>query len=137
MRKIAVYGSLLSGLGNHGILARGLANNQAALLGEDTISIPYGMISYGGFPALVPSSSKQDIKIEVYEVDDEVYQRVERLEGYPHFYQKYKVTTKYGEAEIYVINNEAPFEAQPYNIKVDDGNWRNWRILKTKHALYD
>ena len=97
-KRIAVYGSLLSGFGNQMILD----NSETTLLGEDEVRIPYGMVSYGGFPALVPSEENHNIKIEVYECDDRTYNRVERLEGYPTFYQKFDVATKFGDAEIYV-----------------------------------
>lgn len=123
MKRIAVYGSLLSGFGNH----RLLSNGDAQLLGTDRITIPYGMISYGGFPALVPSQVPQDISIEVYECNNETYQRVEWLEGYPSFYQKAVVSTKFGEVEIYVIEKETMFENQPDSIKVDDGDWRAFK----------
>jgi gamma-glutamylcyclotransferase (GGCT)/AIG2-like uncharacterized protein YtfP len=123
MALVIVYGSLLSGFGNHRILADG----EAKLLGEDIISIPYGMVSYGGFPALVPSKENHDIHVEVYECDERTYKRVEMLEGFPHFYQKFKTDTKFGRGEVYVINREIPFERQDENIKIDDGSWKSWK----------
>lgn len=128
-KRIAVYGSLLSGFGNHMILD----NPETTLLGEDEINIPYGMVSYGGFPALVPSEEDHNIKIEVYECDDHTYNRVERLEGYPSFYQKFDVDTKFGSAEIYVINKERNFESQPESIKVTDGDWREYKTSVYKY----
>lgn len=123
MKKIAVYGSLLEGFGNHVILSRG----NATKLGEDTVTIPFGMISYGGFPVLVPSEEPQAIQIEVYECDDATYRRVEMLEGYPSFYQKFPVETSFGPAEVYVIEKEREFSRQPASIKVEDGSWRNFK----------
>ncbi len=52
------------------------------------------------------------------------------FEGYPHFYQKFPIETKFGSSEIYVINKELSFEKQPDIIKVEDGDWRKWRELK-------
>jgi len=101
MKKICTYGSLRKGHGNHRAL---LSDSQ--LLSTEVINIPFAMISLGGFPGLIPSEKTHDITIEVYEVTDEVYRRVESLEGYPHFYQKAIVPTSLGECEIYVLEDE-------------------------------
>lgn len=97
---IAVYGSLRKGCGNNVILS------DSKLLGTDIIDITFNMVDLGAFPALVPSNTANKILIEVYEVTDEVYKRVERLEGYPSFYDRLTINTKYGDADIYFINKE-------------------------------
>lgn len=113
MNKIAVYGSLRKGRGNHRVI---LGSTQ---LSEEVVNIPFYMVSLGGFPGLIPSEENHDITIEVYEVDEPTYKSVERLEGYPRFYQKAKIQTSQGEAEIYVL--EDPHYAQAP--RVESGDW--------------
>lgn len=43
---------------------------------------------------------------EVWEIDDEMFRRTDRLEGYPHFYDRKEVDTPYGQAWIYFLNRE-------------------------------
>lgn len=128
MYKIAVYGSLLEGLGNHPVIGR---DEESKIISSEVVSIPYGMISYRAFPALVPSSENHNIFIEIYEVNEETYRRVERLEGYPTFYQKAIVNTTKGPVEIYVIQNEVPYEKQPESQRVPSGDWREYKLGKT------
>ena len=83
MRKIGVYGSLRQGMHNHDLL------NNSQLVETKTVSVPFKMVSFGMYPALIPDSDKShDVVFEVYEVNDDVYHNVEMLEGYPDFYQK-------------------------------------------------
>jgi gamma-glutamylcyclotransferase (GGCT)/AIG2-like uncharacterized protein YtfP len=98
---VAVYGSLLSGLGNHGVISDG------ELVSTEVIMLPYQMISLGGFPGLVKSEDEHKALIEIYEVEADTYRSVEQLEGYPSFYDKALVNTSLGEVEIYVLNGEA------------------------------
>jgi gamma-glutamylcyclotransferase (GGCT)/AIG2-like uncharacterized protein YtfP len=78
-QKVAVYGTLKEGFGNHRLLT-GIPHVKA-------ISSPlYSMISLGGFPALVPGVNRVDV--EIYEVTPEVMARLDRLEGYPHMYTR-------------------------------------------------
>ena len=97
---ISVYGSLLVGLGNHGVI-----RGRCELLGKTTVKIPYKMRSLGGFPALTPSVEINEVEVEVFKVNDTTYESVERLEGFPHFYQKFAVDTEFGASEVYVIND--------------------------------
>lgn len=84
MRKIGVYGSLRQGMHNHDLL------NNSKLVKVKTVNVPFKMVSFGMYPALIPDSNGQshDVVFEIYEVNDDVYSTVEILEGYPDFYQK-------------------------------------------------
>lgn len=99
---IAVYGSLRQGMGNHGLISH------AKLLETRQVNLPYKMISLGGFPGLILDTKENEITIELYEVDQPTYQRVERLEGYPSFYDKYSFTLPEYESniEIYILNEK-------------------------------
>jgi len=120
MTKICVYGSLLSDLGNHGVL------RDSKLIKKETIQAPYFMVSLGGFPGLIPDRQKTNHKIvvEIYSVTNDIYKSVERLEGFPHFYQKATVSTTEGQLEIYVLEKERLTQ----NVAIDliDGAF-NWK----------
>lgn len=113
MRKIAVYGSLRKGLGNHRLI------EDSTQLSTEEVEIPYKMISLGGFPGLIPSDTLNKIKIELYEVTDHTYRRVEMLEGYPSFYQKNIIKSSLGEVEVYVLEDPRYQSSNP----VESGDW--------------
>jgi gamma-glutamylcyclotransferase (GGCT)/AIG2-like uncharacterized protein YtfP len=100
MLKIVVYGSLRAGMGNYGLLSRG----NAQLLSTEIVSLPFEMIDMGGFPGLIHAEKVNQMVAEVYGVDEKTYRSVERLEGYPSFYDKHTVETTQGSAEVYVLN---------------------------------
>jgi gamma-glutamylaminecyclotransferase len=83
---VAVYGSLKQGYGNHGLLERG----QAELIGLGTTSLStFEMISFGAFPGLIINpSSHNKVGVEVYKVNELTFNRLDGLEGYPHFYNR-------------------------------------------------
>ena len=99
---IAVYGSLRQGMGNHGLISH------SKMIERRIVQLPYKMISLGWFPGLVKAETPNDIVIELYEVDQPTYARVERLEGYPNFYDKYSFELSDYESpvEIYVLNEK-------------------------------
>lgn len=82
MKKIGVYGSLRAGMYNHDLL------NNSQLVETKTVSVPFKMVSFGMYPALIPDEQNHNVVFEIYNVDNEVYSNVEILEGYPDFYQK-------------------------------------------------
>lgn len=122
MNKVAVYGSLLSGLGNHPVLS----SRRAKLLGTDKTASEYTMHSFGAYPAITEGGSTS-ITIEVYEVDDECLQACNRLEGFRgednpgNFYNRKVIKTRFGNAYIYYLN-----EVRSSSPVVEDGDWRNW-----------
>lgn len=111
--KVAVYGSLRQGMGNHRLLEEG----KAWYHGKDKLD-GFIMYSLGGFPcvrSVFPEGN--EIVVEVYEVDDETFARLDVLEGFPSFYDRKKVSTKYGDAWIYTIERE---KSRPV---VEGGDW--------------
>jgi gamma-glutamylcyclotransferase (GGCT)/AIG2-like uncharacterized protein YtfP len=99
---VAVYGSLLKGLGNHRVLG------DSTLVGKGTVK-GFDMFSLGGFPGI--KSGGGSIKVEVYEVENQAgMDRLDCLEGYrgpgeSNFYDRTTVPTEYGEAYIYTLEN--------------------------------
>lgn len=117
---IAVYGSLRRGMGNHRLI------EDSEFLETAIIHLPYRMISLGGFPGLVPINEDEDlvpITVEFYKVNADVNKRVEMLEGYPTFYDKYWFDRNFGgdneEVCIYVL----PGERYSSNNIVSSGDW--------------
>lgn len=109
--RVAVYGSLRQGMGNHRLL------ENSKFLGKDKLD-GFIMYSLGGFPCIrTVFPEGNTITVEVYEVDDATFERLDRLEGYPSFYDRKKVGTQYGEAWIYTIERE---KSRPV---VESGDW--------------
>ena len=109
--RVAVYGSLRQGMGNHRLL------ESSKFLGKDKLD-GFIMYSLGGFPCIrTVFPEGNTITVEVYEVDDETFRRLDILEGYPSFYDRKKVDTQYGEAWIYTIERE---KSRPV---VESGDW--------------
>ena len=105
---VFVYGSLKSGFGNNGFLSNSKLIGAAITLDED-----YSMISLGGFPGVI--YGKKRIEGEVYQVDEEVFKSLDRLEGNGHFYKRELTETilldnpgggKNHKAWIYVLVNQ-------------------------------
>jgi gamma-glutamylcyclotransferase (GGCT)/AIG2-like uncharacterized protein YtfP len=125
MKKIAVYGSLRAGFGNHVYV------NDSDMLSREVVNIPFRMVSLGGFPGLIPADENHDITIEIYSVTDQVYRNVERLEGYPNFYQKATINTSQGEVEVYILEDEY-YKKSTF---VESGDWAEFR-RNTSPAYY-
>lgn len=80
MTKLFVYGTLKKGYANHHVLdgAKFVCNGV----------LPKAVLySLGGFPGLQRTSSIEDEVVgEIYEIDERVLERCDRLEGHPSFY---------------------------------------------------
>lgn len=104
MNRIAVYGTLKRGWGNNVLISR---DESSRFLGEDVLDPgKFNMYCYGGFPAIVKQEEglpHTPIHIEVFEVNHEVFQDCDALEGHPRWYCRELVETKYGPAWIYVM----------------------------------
>ena len=99
-KRIAVYGSLRKGFGNHRII------QNAKYLGTCTTEPVFSLYSLGGFPGL-KQNGNTSVVIEVYEVNEEEAEWVDSLEGYSEhgnntFYDKIFIDTPYGKAGIYI-----------------------------------
>lgn len=118
--KVFVYGSLLSGMGNHHIL------ENSTFLGHTVTTPDFAMIDLGGFPGLINYLPGVAIKGEVYEVNDTVMARLDRLEGYHSdnptggLYNRQEINTEFGEAIVYIYNNR--YRADRF---VTTGDWRS------------
>lgn len=130
MHKIFVYGSLLSGMGNHVIIEK------AKKLGTCKSPIGFEMIDLGYFPGALHTGNHDSSLIgEVYEVDDYTFSRVNMLEGYNSMnptsglYDRTLIATDFGPAYIYLYNR---FNADYHSRLVANGDWRTHHNNKYK-----
>ncbi len=123
---VAVYGSLLSGLGNHRVIGR--AN--ATLVGKGATAENFDMFSMGSIPyvSLAHSESNTPIVVEVYCTDEAgLTGPLDTLEGYPHFYNRTKVHVHLDDGDT--------VEAWIYHIdefstaRVATGDWRSHHAI--------
>ena len=84
---IAVYGTLKKGYGNNRLLT-----TSEQIVGNFKTSEKFDLYSFGGFPAITENGNN-NIVVELYKiVDPLVADRLDRLEGYPNFYNKKKIS---------------------------------------------
>lgn len=96
---VAVYGSLKKGRGNNSLL------RDSRFVGKSRTDEEYTMYSLGAFPAVCLNGSTS-VAVEVYEINQRTFERLDRLEGYPSFYNRLVVDTEYGPAWMYYIEQE-------------------------------
>lgn len=94
-QRVFVYGTLLRGEVNHGLLA------VARFLGDCRTRPCYTLFLLGAYPGLI-KGGRDRIAGEVYEVDSACLRRLDRLEDYPRLYDRQPIQTPYGRAWIYV-----------------------------------
>jgi gamma-glutamylcyclotransferase (GGCT)/AIG2-like uncharacterized protein YtfP len=97
--KVFVYGTLKKGYHNHYLL------KDAKYLGKNLTLPSFTMLNLGAFPGVV-FGGNTPIHGEVYEVDEATFARLDRLEGYPNFYNRTEIITQYGSAWMYHLNRE-------------------------------
>lgn len=114
--KVAVYGSLREGLHNHQVLG------DSPLLGNDKLS-SFSMYSLGSYPFVVPDAQSKEIQVEVYDVEPNVFKALDRLEGYPSFYDRKEVNTAHGKAWIYFMASDNNYVNSP---EVENGDWKEY-----------
>ena len=108
--RLAVYGTLKAGFGNHVLLDNSEYVGKAVVTGT--------MHSMGGFPAICLAGDNQ-IHCEVYDVNDDVLERCDRLEGHPRWYERKVVNSSIGDVWIYSMDAS---ELQDLPV-VKSGNW--------------
>jgi gamma-glutamylaminecyclotransferase len=122
--RVFVYGSLMSGYGNHARFLAGKPGVQR-IGPEAETTFPFRMVSLGGFPGCLEDDGRGGatrVKGEVYEVDNATLRDLDRLEGHPHFYRRREVSlVGRPPAWMYVLADGRGCERNP---PVPDGDWR-------------
>ncbi len=120
MTRVFVYGSLLSGERNHGVLSR------ARLVGEARTEPNFSLHDLGSYPAMV-AGGIHSIAGEVYEVDDATLARLDHLEGHPRYYCREAIAlVDDGKVETYLLPSQQ-VKGAPL---VASGDWRKQRKEK-------
>ncbi|MHA2366496.1 MAG: gamma-glutamylcyclotransferase family protein [Candidatus Hodarchaeales archaeon] len=113
---IAVFGSLRKGLGNHPLI------ENEEYIGTCRTKDKFSMFSYGAFPGL-SLQERTNITIEVYNpTTNGIMDRLDRLEGYPTFYNRKVIETDFGDAWIYFNENQDISDDNT----IKSGDWFNF-----------
>lgn len=110
--KVAVYGTLRQGFWNHKLL------ENSTFLGKTKTEPRFTM--YGHGVPWITNTGSTEITVEVYEIDEETFQRLDFLEGYPSYYDRQLINTEFGEAWIYFRYIEGGFV-------IDSGDWAEFK----------
>lgn len=114
MTRVFVYGTLLRGEANHYILT------QSRFLCEAKTEPMFSLISLGGFPAMC-SGGCTSVVGEVFEVNEEILEDLDDLEGHPDWYTRTPIRLSGGIlAETYLMEPKR-LEGLPL---IHSGNWR-------------
>jgi gamma-glutamylcyclotransferase (GGCT)/AIG2-like uncharacterized protein YtfP len=111
--KVAVYGSLKKGYGNHDWHLK-----DAEYLGQAETLPQYSLFSLGSYPGVIKGGSTC-VQLELYNVNEEELNNLDRLEGHPSYYQREEIETSEGTAWIYLLPEK---EYKDYEV-IADGNW--------------
>lgn len=116
---IAVYGSLRRDFGNHRIL------KDSEYLGEFKTKELFDLYSLGAYP-FISERGDTEITVELYKVVCPIIaQNLDRLEGYPSFYNRKVIEIKDFTSELktyiyYIIDKHSYIN----NNKINSGDWK-------------
>lgn len=111
--RVFVYGTLMRHEANHHYL------RAATYLGRARTAPRYRLFSLGSYPVLC-LNGRQRVYGEVYQVSTATLQQLDRLEEYPHYYQRKQVPTAFGPAWLY-FQAQPPVTARP----IASGRWQS------------
>ena len=127
MNKVFVYGTLKSGGSIRGLSGFG---DGAVIVGKAKTTFPdYTMVDMGSFPGVLMGGTNF-IQGEVWEVDDQVAEQLDAIEGYPEFYNKVPTETTQGKAMMYFLPKEyakyqGPEDSDSITLDDDTLIWNN------------
>lgn len=121
--RVFVYGTLLAGESNHGLLAT------ARLLTAARTLPTFSLHDLGSFPGLVAGGAHA-ILGEVYEVDAATLVALDHLEDHPRFYLRTPIVLDGGLAvETYLL----PADQVTRCPRIDSGDWRTyWHAQRSR-----
>jgi ABC-type Fe3+ transport system substrate-binding protein/gamma-glutamylcyclotransferase (GGCT)/AIG2-like uncharacterized protein YtfP len=115
--RVFVYGTLLRGEPNHGLLAR------ARFVAPGRTAPSFELRNLGAFPGMLPGGSHAVVG-EVYDVAPATLAALDRLEGHPHYFRRTAMELEGAVAvETYLI---LPEQAEG-RASIDSGSWRSHR----------
>lgn len=115
--KLFTYGSLMRGESNAHWM-------EGASWLRNTSTLPhYLLLDMGGYPALVDGGA-QSVVGELYEVDDSLIARLDRLEGHPDYYLRTSISLECGATALtYVLQPQWVSEGAI----IHSADWRTFR----------
>lgn len=125
---VFVYGTLLSGFNNYNYYLK----DKAKLIDKDVAVEKFKMFNLGFFPACIFTDNQADIVYgEIYSVDEETFQNLDRLEGYPRLYDRIKINEfllnySYAEMKPIWIYVQKPEQLRESTEHIESGNWRKY-----------
>lgn len=121
---IFVYGTLLSGFGNHRLISE---SGDSEFLGKDTIT---GDMFGNGVP-IISLQGTGTIHGELYRITPSTLRKLDRLEGYhpedpsTYGYNRTKVTTHLGvDTSVYAMHPSRAAEAGAWRDRIESGDFR-------------
>lgn len=113
---LAVYGTLKENFPNYFYYL-----NPKEPIFRGRAKIPFKMYVENDLPLLFPSDKDNNIYIEVFEVNNQLLLKIDKLEGVPYLYSRERIFLKElnKEVYIYVITNR-----KPHGKPVEDGIFR-------------
>lgn len=124
---VAVYGTLMKGQPNH----RWMMGAGGEFI-EDTLTDGrMHMVSLGAFPAISFHNPSEDnltqVKVELWQVDDDGLAHLDVLEGYPKFYNRQLVMVNGRQAWMYHLESRDAYLAPP----IPHGDWNRYTEERT------
>ena len=117
--QVFVYGTLKAGNS-----IRGMDRLGADFVAEATTTEAwFDMVDFGPFPAVVPDGESY-IAGEVWQVDNEIMEILDQIEGYPHFYKRQIIETTAGPAWMYYLTDG--FDTDDVWLEPDSRNVITW-----------
>lgn len=116
-RKIAVYGTLRNGFGNH----RYLKNSKFIGTGKTVESFT---LSANGIP-FVHKDPLHNVVVEVYEVNDNDLKNIDSLEGHPNWYKREITNIQVGNQ---IIPAWLYFYPKKANEIIESGDYKDYRL---------
>jgi gamma-glutamylcyclotransferase (GGCT)/AIG2-like uncharacterized protein YtfP len=113
LTRVFVYGTLRAGERNHRLL------EGAAFVGEARTAPCFRMVDLGSFPGIVADGSTP-IEGEVYDVDDTMLARLDRLEGHPDFYTRTRIALEDSSEALAYLLRPTQVVGRP---AIPSGNW--------------
>ena len=117
--KVAVYGTLRKKGSNHSLLENAKYIETVRVYG-------WSMLTNGWYPTAKPDINAKSILVEVYDINDDTWNDLCGLEGYPDFFGAVDVAVNDGKAKMFVCPEDK------YNASVgildsfgviDSGDW--------------
>lgn len=120
---VFVYGTLLSGEANHGLLA------SARRIAATRTQPAFALYDLGAFPGLVAGGACSVVG-ELYEIDEATFAALDHLEDYPRYYQRRQILLDNGAtAWTYLLTEAQVAEASV----IVSGDWRAHRTGDAGH----